>query len=163
MYRNDTVVPAFAIIFAIALFYMAYLVTQRVAALSGHTPAELTVGQIGLMAFGAVLFMYGFIGLLSNWLEGTELRPGKHEPEASSVPVVAGVILSLALAAASGLFVRTLVLAANKEAEFPPPTWLQGGLFAAMMLIIALLIAIYKKFFMTEEVLAEDEKGEFPW
>lgn len=43
MYRNDTVVPAFAIIFAIALFYMAYLVTQRVAALSGHTDRKSVV------------------------------------------------------------------------------------------------------------------------
>jgi simple sugar transport system permease protein len=33
----------------------------------------------------------------------------------------------------------------------------------AMMFILAVLIAIYKKYFIEEEVLAEDEKGDFPW
>lgn len=161
MYRNDAVMPAYALVFSLALFLMSFLNGRNIAARLGHTPEELTIGQIGLMAFAAVLFMYGFIGLLSNWLEGTELKPGRHEPNPSSAPVVAGVVLSLALVIASGFFVRTLVFAGQKDGF--NVTWLQGGLFAGMLLIIALLLSIYKKFFMTEEVLAEDEKGEFPW
>ena len=163
MYRNDAVVPFFAVLFAVALFLMAYLNTQmRVEekVVIAGAPAALSVGSVGLMTYAMVLFVYGFIGLLGNWLEGPELRPGKHQPEPSSLPVVAGVVLSILLVVLSGFFVRTLVFA---SAEGYNPTALQGGVFAAMMLLIALLIAIYKKFFIPEEVLAEDEKSDFPW
>lgn len=160
MYRNDTIVPFFALVFAAALFLMSYLNTQgRVVKEEGIVP-HLTVGTIGLMAFGMVLFMYGFIGLISNWLEGSEMKPGKHEPQASSLPVVAGVVLSLLLVVVAGFFGRAMLysneIAYNANA-------LQGGLFAGMMLLVALLLVIYKKFFQTEEVVAEDEKSDFPW
>lgn len=159
MYRNDRVVPFYALLFAVALFFMMSL-NQSLRVVKEGDVAHLTVGSIGLMAFAMVLFIYGFIGLLGNWLEGAELRPGKHEPEPSSLPVVAGVVLSILLVILSGFFVRTLVYA---SAEGYNPTALQGGVFAAMMLLIALLVAIYKKFFIPEEVLAEDEKSDFPW
>lgn len=163
MYRNDTVVPYFALVFSVALFLMAYLNNQmRVVHEAGVVP-HLTVGNIGLMAFAAVLFVYGFIGLLSNWLEGSELYPGQHNPEPSSLPMVAGVVLSILLVLLSGFFVRTLVFANNPEIGYYNATTLQAGVFAAMMVIMALLIAIYKKYFMPEEVLAEDEKSDFPW
>jgi DMSO/TMAO reductase YedYZ heme-binding membrane subunit len=160
MYKNDTVVPIFALIFSIAMFFMTYLNGQRIAALQGRMPEELTVGQIGLMAFAMVLFIYGFIGLLSNWLEGAEMKPGKHTPEPSSLPVVAGVVLSLLLTAIAGFFARTLAFG---SVEGYHKASLEGGLFAAMMLLIALLVTIYKKFFMDEEVLAEGGKSDFPW
>lgn len=163
MYRNDTVVPYFALVFSAALFLMAYLNDRmRVVHEAGVVP-HLTVGNIGLMAFAMVLFVYGFIGLMSNWLEGSELRPGKHEPEPSSLPMVAGVVLAILLVVLSGFFVRTLIFANNPEIGYYNATTLQAGVFAAMMLTLALLIAIYKKFFMQEEILAEDEKGDFPW
>lgn len=163
MYRNDTVVPYFALVFSAALFLMAYLNNQmRVVHEAGVVP-HLTVGNIGLIAFAIVLFVYGFIGLMSNWLEGSELRPGKHEPEPSSLPMVAGVVLAILLVVLSGFFVRTLIFANNPEIGYYNATTLQAGVFAAMMLTLALLIAIYKKFFMQEEILAEDEKGDFPW
>ena len=160
MYRNDAVVPAFAIIFSIALFWMTYLDGQRIALLEGHTPKELSVGQIGLMAFAMVLFVYGFVSLISYWLEGAELKPGKHLPAPGSLPMVAGVILSVLLVAIAGFFVRALAF--GTIAKYHSAS-LQGGLFAAMMLLIALLATIYKKYFMGEEVLAEDEKSDFPW
>jgi hypothetical protein len=163
MYRNDTVVPYFALVFSVALFLMAYLNNQmRVVHEAGMVP-HLTVGNIGLMAFAVVLFVYGFIGLMSNWLEGSELYPGQHNPEPSSLPMVAGVVLSILLVLLSGFFVRALVFANNPEIGYYNATTLQAGVFAAMMLIMALLIAIYKKYFMPEEVLAEDEKSDFPW
>jgi hypothetical protein len=163
MYRNDTVVPYFALVFSVALFLMAYLNNQmRVVHEAGVVP-HLTVGNIGLMAFAVVLFVYGFIGLMSNWLEGSELYPGQHNPEPSSLPMVAGVVLSILLVLLSGFFVRALVFANNPEIGYYNATTLPAGVFAAMMLIMALLIAIYKKYFMPEEVLAEDEKSDFPW
>lgn len=163
MYKNDTVVPFAAILAAAALFLMAYLNTQqRVTegvAIPGAQPA-LSVGTIGLVAFAMVFLIYGFIGLISNYLEGAEMRPGLHSAPPSSLPVVAGVVLSLLLVGLSGFFARTLVYAAKESFN---PNALQGGVFAAMMLVIALLLVIYKKFFQEEEVLAEEEKGEFPW
>ncbi|MDX2008091.1 MAG: cytochrome C [Meiothermus sp.] len=166
MYRNDRIVPAAALVFAFALFFMAYLNTQtRVVekVLEGAPPA-MSVGTKGLLVFAFVLFIYGFIGLMSNWLEGSEFRPGVHTPEPSSLPVIAGIVLSLMLVVLSGVFVRTLLPITPAEGDpYYAPAWLQGGVFGAMMLILAFLIAIYKKFFQVEEVLAEDEKGDFPW
>jgi hypothetical protein len=163
MYRNDRVIPAFALLFSAALFFMTYLNTQTRVIKEADVVPHLTVGSIGLMAFAIVLFIYGFIGLMSNWLEGSELHLGKHAVEPSTLPVVAGVVLTLLLVAVAGVFVRTLVFANNPEIAYYNNTALQAGLFGAMMLILALLLGIYKKFFQDEEVLAEDEKGEFPW
>jgi hypothetical protein len=147
-------------IFALAMFWMTYLDGQHIGLLEGHTPKELSVGQIGLMAFAMSLFIYGFTSLISVWLEGTELRPGKHLPSAGSLPMVAGVVLSVLLAGVSGFFARALAFGSTSGYHSPS---LQGGLFAAMMLLIALLITLYKKYFMGEEVVAEDEKSDFPW
>lgn len=169
MYRNDNVIPTFSLLFAVALFVMAMLNRQHISRLAGENVDHLSVGGIGLIAFALVLFIYGFIGLLSNWLEGRELRPGIHQPEPSSAPLIAGIVLSLLLVMLSGFFVRLIAFAyaANplKPAEVAAanPTWLQGLIFAAMMLVIAFLIALYKKFYLPEEVVAEDEKGDFPW
>jgi len=163
MYRNDAVVPYFALVFSVALFLMAYLNTStRVVErpVMAGAPQMLSVGTIGLLAFATAFFIYGFIGLLSRWLEGSELRPMVHDPEPSTAPMVAGVVLSILLVVIAGFFARALAYSIVTNYN---PTALQGGLFAAMMLIIALLITIYKKFFMKEEVVAEAGKSDFPW
>ncbi|MCS6867995.1 MAG: cytochrome C [Thermus sp.] len=160
MYRNDPIIPTFALILALGLFYTAYLDGLHIARLIGHTPEELSVGQIGLMAFGAVLLLYGLIGLVSYWLEGIELRPGRHFPTPSTAPVAAGVILVLLLTALSGFFVRLLVYSAQSGHN---PTWLQGLIFGAISLVVAALLGVYKKFFGRDEAITEEEKSQFPW
>lgn len=160
MYRNDPVIPTFSLILALGLFYTAYLDGRLIAKLVGHTPQELSVGQIGLMAFGAVFLLYGLIGLVSFWLEGLELRPGRHFPEPSTTPLVVGVILVLLLTAMAGFFVRILIYAAQTGHN---PTWLQGALFEGMSLVVAVLLGIYKKFYGRDEAVMEEEKSEFPW
>ena len=160
MYRNDPVLPTFALILALGLFYAAYLDGLHIARLLGHTPEELSVGQIGLMAFGALLLLYGLMGLVSYWLEGVELRPGRRFPEPSTAPVAAGVVLVLLLTALSGFFVRLLVYSAQSGHN---PTWLQGLVFGAISLVVAALFGIYHRFFGREEVITEEEKSEFPW
>lgn len=162
MYRNDTVVPYFALVFSAALFLISYLNIQLLFD-RGVELHRLTVGTMGLVTFGMVFFLYGFIGLISNWLEGSELRPGKHQPEPSSLPVVVGVVLSILLVVLSGFFARTLVFANNPEFGYYNDPTLQAGVFASIMLLLAVLIVVYKKFFMEEEVLVENEKSEFPW
>mgnify|MGYP003406590727 FL=1 len=160
MYRNDPILPTFALILAAGLFYAAYLDGRHIARLLGHVPEELSVGQIGLMAFGAVLLLYGLMGLVSYWLEGIELRPGRHFPTPSTAPVAAGVILVLLLTALSGFFVRLLVYSAQTGHN---PTWLQGLIFGSISLVVAALFEIYRRFFGWEEVINEVEKREFPW
>ncbi|TBH21273.1 cytochrome C [Thermus thermamylovorans] len=160
MYRNDPVLPTFALILAAGLFYMAYLNGVHIARLQGHTPEELSVGQIGLMAFGAALLLYGLIGLISYWLEGIELRPGRHFPIPATAPVAAGVVLVLLLTALSGFFVRLLVYSAETGHN---PTWLQGLIFGAISLVVGGLFGLYRRFFGREEVVTEGEKSEFPW
>ena len=160
MYRNDPILPTFALILAAGLFYAAYLDGRHIARLLGHVPEELSVGQIGLMAFGAVLLLYGLMGLVSYWLEGIELRPGRHFPAPASAPVAAGVILVLLLTALSGFFVRLLVYSAQTGHN---PTWLQGLIFGSISLVVAALFGIYRRFFGREEVITEEEKSEFPW
>ncbi|MDM7324633.1 MAG: cytochrome C [Thermus sp.] len=160
MYRNDPILPTFALILAVGLFYMAYLDGIHITRLLGHAPEELSVGQIGLMAFGAVLLLYGLIGLVSYWLDGIELRPGRHFPSPSTVPLVAGVILVLVLTALSGFFVRLLIYSAQTGHN---PTWLQGLVFGAISLVVAILMGIYKKFYGRDEVVTEEEKSHFPW
>mgnify|MGYP003444108031 FL=1 len=160
MYRNDPILPTFALILAAGLFYAAYLDGRHIARLLGHVPEELSVGQIGLMAFGAGLLLYGLMGLVSYWLEGIELRPGRHFPTPSTAPVAAGVILVLLLTALSGFFVRLLVSSAQTGHT---PTWLQGLAFGAISLVVAALFGIYRRFFGREEVITEEEKSEFPW
>jgi len=160
MYRNDPVIPTFSLILALGLFYAAYLDGRHIARLLGHTPGELSVGQIGLMAFGAVLLLYGLMGWVSYWLEGIELRPGRHFPAPSTAPVAAGVILVLLLTALSGFFVRLLVYSAETGHN---PTWLQGLIFGSISLVVAALFGIYRRFFGREEVVTEEERSEFPW
>ncbi|WP_117237646.1 cytochrome C [Thermus sediminis] len=160
MYRNDFVLPTFSLILALGLFYAAYLNGLHIARLQGHTPEELSVGQIGLMAFGALFLLYGLMGLISYWLEGLELRPGRHFPTPSTAPVAAGVILVLLLTALSGFFVRLIVYSAQTGYN---PTWLQGLIFGGISLVVAALFGLYRRFFVREEVVTEGEKGEFPW
>mgnify|MGYP006341203095 FL=1 len=160
MYRNAPILPTRALSLAAGLFYAACLDGRHIARLLGHVPEELSVGQIGLMAFGAVLLLYGLMGLVSYWLEGIELRPGRHFPTPSTAPVAAGVILVLLLTALSGFFVRLLVYSAQTGHN---PTWLQGLIFGSISLVVAALFGIYRRFFGREEVITEEEKSEFPW
>jgi hypothetical protein len=160
MFRNDTIIPFLALLISFGLGLMAYLDGQHIAGLAGRTQAELSVGQIGLIAFGIVLFLYGLIGSISAWLEGEELRPGKHLPRLGRTPVVIGVILAVALVVLSGLFVNSVFRALETGKNAPA---VQGGLIALSLIIAAVLLAITKKYLVGDETLAEDEHQEFPW
>ncbi len=160
MYRNDTVLPFFGILFGVALWYMAYLDGVHIQNLLGHTPEELSVGQLGLITFGIVFFLYGAIGYISAFLEGSELRPGRHEAEGGVAPVILTIVLTLILVALSGVFVNAIAYGLT---EGPVKSSFLGQLAAGIFLIMALLLVIYKKHFVDDEVLAEDEHSEVPW
>jgi hypothetical protein len=161
MYRNDALIPFWALVIALVLGWAAYLDSGRVAILSsGRGPAVLSVGQIGLVAFGLVFAVYGMIGLVSVWLEGVELRPGRHTPKPGGGPVVVGVLLALLLAAASGLFVHD-ILESLQTLQVHPAS--EGMIFGVMALLSAALIVVYRKYVVGEEAIAEDEHSEVPW
>ncbi len=160
MYRNDTVLPFFAILFSIALFYAFRLDAIHLEQLAGEAKEELTPGQIGLLAFSAVFLVYGLIGYFSTWLEGVELRPGRHVPEPGAAVAVVSVLLAVVLAGLSGFFVRLLL---HQMTVGPVSSAAQGVVFGSIMLVAALLLAIYKKYYLGDEVLIEDEHSEVPW
>jgi hypothetical protein len=161
VYRNDTAVPFFALLIGLALGLIAFLDGQHIARLAGRAPEELSVGQIGLIAFALVFGLYGLIGLASVWLEGSELTPGRRVAHAPGFALVIGVGLAFGLTVLSGLFVRSVFSSLQSGA---PSALEQGGLFGGMMLCGAAFLMVYRKFFVHEEALAEPEQGDgFPW
>lgn len=161
MYRNDPLLPCLALVIALILGWAAYWDGHRMAVLLvGRPPQALSVGQIGLVTFALVFVVYGMIGLLSVWLDGTDLQPGRHVPKPRRGMLVMGMALALALSAASGLFVRDILNSLETGRVHPGG---EGATFGAMALLSALLLAFYKKYVVGEDVIAEDEHSEVPW
>ena len=162
MYRNDTIGPFFALLFSVALYLATYLDSKHIAALHGGKPPHeaLSEGQIGLVAFATLFLIYALIGFFSVWLEGVELRPGRHVPNPGAAAVLAAVLLAVIEAALGGFFVRLMIHHLTVE---PVSAAAEGAVFGAMMLVGALLLAIYKKYYLGDEVLIEDEHSEVPW
>ena len=133
---------------------------------SRFVPEDLKLPEIWLGTFIMVLLTYGLIGLYSYWAEGQELQPGIHKVRASPLAMLA-MISSIALTLLfSYLFVRQMNLDYQgwgaKEQVMPNVT--REGLYAGMILLmLAVSLGLYKKFFMDGEVLVEDASGEFPW
>jgi hypothetical protein len=108
MYRNGRLIPSLAFLGAAALFLAAYLDGRQITQHTGRVLKALSVGQIGMITFGVLLFVYGAIGYISIWLEGRELRPGKRKSSPRAGVFVACLILSAVLVALAGSFVRLI-------------------------------------------------------
>jgi len=159
VYRNDRVVPFFALVLALALFLVTYLDGRHIAALEGHAPEEFSVGQIGLVALAMVLLLYALIGFVSVWLEGTELHPGLRRANPGNTHII-GIALSLVTVALSGLFAQA-ILTSQRTQEIHPR--LEGVLFGVIALLVAAVLALYKRHYQDEDVRAESETSEVPW
>ncbi len=159
MYRNDRVVPFFALVLSLALFLIAYLDGLHIAALEGHAAEEFSVGQIGLIALGLVLLLYAAIGFVSVWLEGTELHIGQRRAQPGNTHYV-GIALSVVTVAASGLFVQAMLTSQRTQQNHPR---LEGLLFGIIALLVAAVLALYKRHYQDEDVRAEPETSEVPW
>ncbi len=160
MYRNGRYIPFLALCCAAALFFAAYLDGRQMEQRTGVEPEELSVGQIGMMAFAALFLVYGAIGFISAWLEGTELRPMKRKKNPGRIPFLAGVLLAALLAALAGSFARLIYKELATGVVTPS---LEGTVAAGIFLVAALLLLLYRKSFIEDEVLVEDERGEVPW
>ena len=159
MYRNDRVIPFFTLVLAAALFFMSYLDGRYITALSGGKPQPLSVGQIGLISLGVVFLIYGVIGFISVWLEGSELRPGVHRARPGRAQWV-GMALSVLAVALSGLFVQAIVHSLRTQQNHPAA---EGIIFAAISLCVAGLLMVYKHYYQDDEVHIESEDSEVPW
>ncbi|WP_424950059.1 c-type cytochrome [Deinococcus sp.] len=133
---------------------------------SRFVPPEIILPEIFLVTFIMLLLTYGIIGLYSHWAEGAELHPGIHKVRSTPMVMVAMVASLAGVVLFSVLFVRQIVSGVagmNASPPLPPQVTAEGFYAAMVVLLIALVLGIYKKYFMDGEVVVEDASGEFPW
>jgi len=70
------------------------------------------------------------------------------------------VLLVLVLVALSGALVQTVIYWANTA---PVSYGFAGRLAGYVLLDMAAILTLYKKYFVAEVVIAEDEHSEVPW
>ncbi len=119
-------------------------------------PEHLTEYQIGLLAWVLVLAVYGVVGLTSVWLEGKEPVPGQHVPHPGAGAAV--VLAAGALAALAGMvvFIWRVVRGTG-------PAWLLGLSGTFWMWSLALVLAVYRRYFVPDEIIEQDRDEEIPW
>ncbi|HKI57595.1 MAG TPA: hypothetical protein VKA00_00070 [Trueperaceae bacterium] len=159
MYRNDPVVPIFAFLLSLGLFFTAYLDYVHIAQLEGHAPAEFSVGMIGLVSLGVVFLLYAMIGLVSVWLEGYELRPALRKAHPGHTLWILGVLVFIVVAL-SGLFAQMILY--SQRTQQTQPT-VEGVLFGLIAITVGVVLALYKRYYQDEDVRAEPEDSEVPW
>ena len=133
---------------------------------SRFVPEEIILPEIFLVTFVVLLLTYGLIGLYSHWAEGAELHPGIHKVRASPLSMTAMIIALAGVLLFSVLFVRqilTSIAGMNANVAVPPQVTSEGFYAAMVVLLLALVLGLYKKYFMDGEVVVEDASGEFPW
>ena len=133
---------------------------------SRFVPEEIILPEIFLVTFIMLLLTYGIIGLYSHWAEGAELKPGIHKVRSTPMVMVAMIASLSGVILFSVLFVRqilTSIAGMNAATPTPPQVTAEGFYAAMILLLLALVLGIYKKYFMDGEVVVEDAGGEFPW
>lgn len=160
MFRNDHVVPVFAFLLALGLFFTAYLDNVHITHLEGHAPAEFSVGMIGLVSLGVVFLLYAMIGLVSVWLEGQELRPAERRARPASGTMWVLGFLVLVVVALSGLFAQMILYSQRTQVTH---TTVEGVLFGLIAIVVGVVLALYKRYYQDEDVRAEPEDSEVPW
>jgi len=122
-------------------------------------PASLERHEIFLTSVIMILAIYGIHGLVSVWLEGRELEPGRrparHSPWAfwailACLSAVLAISVAFAGAIADGL-------------RAGPDTVREGFLMGSLLLLFALALALYKHHFLPDEVLVEEPDTDVPW
>ncbi len=133
---------------------------------SRFVPEEIKLPEIFLVTFVMLLLTYGIIGLYSHWAEGAELRPGIHKVRSTPMTITAMIAAMAGVILFSVLFVRqilTSIAGMNAATPVAPQVTAEGFYAAMVVLLIALVLGLYKKYFMDGEVVVEDASGEFPW
>lgn len=120
-------------------------------------PEHLTEYQIGLLAWVLVLAVYGVVGLASVWLEGEEPVPQRVEPRPGTGAVIALTVFALATLAGSVFFIRQVVRADSG------PMLALGLSGAFWMWSLAMVLAVYRRYFVPNETIEQDRDEELPW
>lgn len=156
MDRNAPYLPAIALLAALALFLAVHFTVPA----SHSGPVALSVVQIFMVVLTLVFFIYGAIGTLSVWLEGTELRVRRVPPRPGLGAVVGGLVGAVALVLIAGFFGRLIWTAAPGGRQ---DTFVQGSLAALIVFIAAGLVLLLRWATVADEVSTEDERTEIPW
>ncbi len=155
MQRNGPLLPLIALVAAVALFLAVGLRLAR----GGDARPALSVVQIGMIALGMALFLYGAIGALSIWLEGRELRVQQVPARLGRPTLIVGWIGVVALVVLSGVFARLIWTSAAGGVQ---DTMVQGSLAAAICLLAAVLVLVYRRGAVADEVAAEELPRDEP-
>jgi hypothetical protein len=119
-------------------------------------PEHLTEYQIGLLAWILVLAVYGVIGVVSVWLEGVEPVPEVVEPRPGLGALLTLSVFSLATLVASVVFIRQVVLGTGAVSTL-------GASGALWMWSLAIAVAVYRRYFVAQEIIQQDRDEEIPW
>ena len=156
MSRNGFLGPFLSLVFSVMLAFAGWWSRLRL----GHTPGALSSTEIGMFALSALLLVYGCVGMLSVWIEGNALRPGVRRATEGFVPLLVGLGLGLTIAVLAALLVR--VIRASLHGE-PVAALTEGGILGGIFLACAAVLAVYRKYFVPDQVVVEDEDTEVPW
>lgn len=168
MNRNDATIPWLSLLtaglFSLVLFYSfsthpppdpAATLIPRLA----FVPAHLHRYEIFLISMTMILAIYGIHGLVSVWLEGRELEPGRRPAKNSNWAFWA------ILACLSGVLALAVAFAGAiaEGLRAGPDTVREGFLMGGVLLLFALALALYKRHFLPDEVLVEEPDSDVPW
>ena len=149
---NSPRLPTVAILLALGLALVAgasYLSRQV-----GDVPF-LSELEIGLVAIGFTLAIFGIQGLISVLLEGRQLHPGIVRPRLTDPLSLAIVVFSVLL------FGVAVALAYGIVLDWGPIVL--GSLAGAGSLILAMLLVFYKEAFVGDEACFDDREDGVPW
>ena len=151
--ENSPKLPAVALLLAVALAIAT--VVSYVGRPDKGPVFVLSELEIGLVAAGFALAIFGVQGLISVLVEGRRLHPGIVRPRLTDPLSLAIVGVSLAL------FGVSLVLGYGIVSGWAP---LVIGLAAGVgCLILAMLLVFYKEAFVGDEAGFDEREDGVPW
>lgn len=119
-------------------------------------PEHLTAVEIGLVAWTFLLALFGAQGLITVFLEGAGVEPHEGQEREGSPWAVAILVGLLALEIAfSALFAVGLTSGALSEVLA-----LDSGI---VFLALTAMLIIYRRYFIKDEVIAQEREDDFPW
>lgn len=117
---------------------------------------HLEAYEIALVIWSFLFGLLGLQGLISIYLEGETEQPGTHPPR----PAPAAVIALMAGLAAANVWVAWVFVAQLFQGGEP----VSLARWAALMaLTLAALVGLYRRYFIADEVLAQDRDDGVPW
>lgn len=119
-------------------------------------PEHLESYEIGLVAWIFLLALFGIQGLISVWLEGKELKLGREKrPSESPIAVIAIGILTVAELVLAVSFIQSLQANGSPKAL---------AIYAALIFFsLAAQLCLYRRYFIADEVIAQERDDELPW